>query len=97
METPPLLSSRSKLLELAREKVYNDGYVYKKGRSHSKKLLKSIEEPKETRPKTVESFRLQRISQLQEDIKDIDDRLKLKEKRRDQAGNSSCVTKLWKR
>ena len=36
----------------------------------------------------MESFRLQRISQLQEDVKDINDRLQMKEKRRDQASNS---------
>ena len=88
IENPALLSSRSKLLELARGKVDNDGYVYKKGKSRSKKLSTTTEAPPKKRPKTVESFRLQRISQLQEDVKDINDRLQMKEKRRDQASNS---------
>lgn len=90
IETPALLSSRSKLLDLAREKVYNDGYVFKKGKSRSKKhsIATDPEAPEQPRQKTGESFRLKRISQLQDDIKDFNDHLKLKEKRRDQASNS---------
>ena len=36
METPELLRNRSKLLELARKKVADDGYSFRKGKSISK-------------------------------------------------------------
>lgn len=87
LQTPSLLTSRQVLLNEARKKVNNDGYVYKKGKSRSKQFS----EPGEfvtKRMKTSEDFRVKRISALEEDIKDFNDRLSFKEKRRTQASNS---------
>ena len=87
LETPSLLSSRQILLETGRKKVNNDGYVYKKGKSRSKQFFQT-EECAPKRVKTSEVFRVKRMSALEEDIKDFNDRLSFKEKRRSQASNS---------
>ena len=80
-----LLESRQQLLEEARKKVDEGGYSYKKGKSRSKSFTPTSDEtPK--RSVTTESIRQTRIVQLQEDIKDISDRLQYKMNRRDQAG-----------
>lgn len=84
LENPSLLNSRQKLLEEARKR---DGYVHRKGRSQSIHLCDGQEESAPKQPKTSETFRLKCIM-LEEDIKDFNDRLKFKEKRRDQANNS---------
>ena len=75
------------LLEEARKKVNNDGYLYKKGKSRSKQFSQ-VEECAPKRVKTSETFRVRRISALEEDIKDFNKRLNFKEKRRNQASNS---------
>ena len=79
---PNLLLSRQKLLELARTKVNKGGYIFKKGKSRSKQMNDC---PAPKRPKTSASVREKHIGELQEDIKDLRDRLQFKEKRRDQA------------
>ena len=88
LETPSLLNSRQKLLELARKKVTSDGYIYKKGKSRSKQVCDASEDSSPKRAKTSANVRMNRISALEEDIKDFNDRLKFKEKRREQASNS---------
>ncbi len=83
LSDPNLLLSRQKLLELARTKVKDDGYNFKKGKSRSKQAQSDSPAPK--RSKTSETLRAKHITELEEDIKDLDERLKFKEKRRDQA------------
>lgn len=90
--TPTLLHTRQKLLEIARMKVDGDGYMYKKGKSRSKRLREPVsndgessERPK--RPKSNELVRIQRISHIEETIKDINKQIGYKELRRDQASN----------
>jgi len=71
------------LLELACNKVNEGGYHFKKG-----ELFKAVADcltPKW--PKSSESLRIEYIKVLQ-DIKDLSDRLKYKEKRRDQPASS---------
>ena len=82
LQTPSLLSSRQILLEVARKKVNNDGYVYKKGES-----IEAMFSTSRVCLKTSEAFRMKRIQDLEDDIKDLNDRLMFKEKRRDQASN----------
>lgn len=63
IHNPSLLHQRQELLEQARLKVYEDGYVYKKGHSRSK--LFHQDTVSDTQPskrmKTSESMRLERI------------------------------------
>ncbi len=83
LEDPNLLMSRQRLLELARTRVRNDGYKFKKGKSRSKQAQCDAPAPK--RAKTSATLRVKHVAELEEDIKDLDDRLNFKEKRRNQA------------
>ena len=78
------------LLQQARVKVDNDGYVYKKGRSRSKRIRddndESPQHPKRT--KTSESMRSERITHIEETMKDLNQQLHDKERRREQVNNS---------
>ena len=85
LKNPSLLSSRQKLLEKAREAVDSSGYVYKKGKSRSKRLCSTEELVGAKRVRTTASIRMDRIHALEEQIKDISDTIKYKEKRREQA------------
>ncbi len=91
--TPNLLDTRHKLLELARAKVDDDGYVYKKGKSRSKHLRGATSDEGERseqskRIKTSGAVRDQRISHIDETIKDTNKPMNFKELRREQASNS---------
>lgn len=81
LQNPELLSDRAKLLELSRERVHERGYQYWKGTSQSKRLqCGTKQQGKPKRPKISEDVRLRRISELEEDIKDATDQIKIKEK-----------------
>ena len=82
LQTPSLLTSRQMLLEEARKNVNNDGYIYKKGKSRSKQFSQ-VKECVPKRVKTSETFRVRRISTLEEDIKDFNECLNF-----NQASNS---------
>ena len=77
------------MLTSARQKVDESGYNYKKGKSRSEKLNPDAENPSTTpkRTKITQEFRLGRISELKEKIKDLSDQLSYKEKRREAASN----------
>ena len=80
---------RAKLLELSRERVHERGYQYRKGTSRSKRLqCGTKQQGKPKRPKISEDVRLRRISELEEDIKDATDQIKIKEKRRNLASTA---------
>ena len=70
------------MLDLAQAKV-NKQYDFKKGKSRSKRYQSTATAPK--RVKTTESMRAKHISDLEEDLKDLNDQLKYKDKRREQA------------
>lgn len=76
------------MLELARKKVDSEGYISTRRVRVVLRQYPVIPPPTPKRPKTEESYRLRRISQLQDDIKDLNDHLQFKEKRREQATNS---------
>ena len=81
IKDPNLLLNRQKMLERAREEV-NIGYKFKKGKSRSRN---SLDPSPPKRVKTTEDTRKKHICDLQEDLKDLNDQLTFKEKRRDQA------------
>lgn len=77
-----LLADRGKLLEWARVKLHESGYIYSKGKSRSKKL--NPEMLKEDKPK-LERINQQegqyRVESLQDQVKDINKHITVKEKR----------------
>ena len=85
---PNLISNRGLLLEQARKKVNDSGYIYKKGKSRSKILNSEDENPPPKRRKISKEYRLQRISELQDKIKDLENRIGYKIKRREAASNN---------
>ena len=86
LQTPNLLSDRKALLEASRKKLDESGYGYKKGKSRSKRLTADEGSPQK-RAKINRDFRLARIAELQEQIKDKKEQLEFKELRRDAAKN----------
>lgn len=93
LENPSLLLNRSKLMQLAREKVNADGYIYKHGKSRSKQLnldenlSSSSSSSTGRRPRTSQSERMERISFLSESINELSKQIELKEKHREQLSN----------
>ena len=80
-----LLSDRQLLLESSRKQVDESGFVYKKGKSRRKLNPTS---PTKKRKKISQSFRVQRLTELQERIKELSDHIGYKQKCLDQANNS---------
>ena len=88
MANPDLLTNRSLLIEKCRVELHNSGYSYKKGKSRSKAFETSSSDgatPK--RQKISEELRTSRISELEDRIKDLNDTLVYKEKRREKESN----------
>ena len=88
-----LLLSKQDLIEAAQKRVRDQGYNFIKGKSHSKHIhnppdLEELPSPAPKRPKVNEAMRNKKIAELQEDVKDLKDRLSYKEKQRDQATQS---------
>ena len=79
-KNPSMLRSRSAVLEAAWAKV-NESYQFKKGKSRSK-CHGSIEPSTPKCQKINQSARLPRMKALEEDIKNIAERVSYKEKRR---------------
>ena len=92
LANPALLHDRRKLIELARIKVDDDGYVYKHGRSRSKHFHPNTrvltKNKRSKQPKTTENERLQRISFIEESQNGIRTLIGYKEKRREQLANA---------
>ena len=88
LDSPNLIRKgrRGELLQLARKKVANEGYSFKKGKSHSK-VYGEAGAPSSTlkRPRLDESMRKDRMDELNENIDDVSGRIVFKEKRRSQA------------
>ena len=76
-----LLSKRGELLEAAKTAVYDSGYNFKKGRSRSKRFPTHDADIKPKRAKFNQEVRTERISQLEEEVKGLDERIGYKEKR----------------
>jgi len=90
-----MLTQRGKLLEMARVHVDECGYVYKKKKSRLKDFG-AASEPVAKRPKFSKEVRMERILEIQEELKTIDKRIDIKRKLLDQkVGNANLgsVTK----
>ena len=86
MANPKLLEDKGKLLKLARAKVNDDGYIYKKGKSRSKEFGNSEDSSTSSgkqvkRAVTTEYVRTQRILHLEDSLKDINKQINLGENR----------------
>lgn len=81
MGTPSLTLNRGKLLEKAREKVANDGFNYKKGKSRSKKFgAVSTGDSKVKRAKLDSDERRILIEETKESIKEQSEKLAILER-----------------
>ena len=80
-----LLNRRGELLEKARKKVADEGYVFKKGRSRSKLYGQPVTETTPKRPKYDKEMREERLKAIDEESRDISRMLLFKEKRLAQA------------
>ncbi len=76
---------RGELLELARERVSQEGFVFKKGKSRSKRYGDPHQESVPKRPKLNEQMRKERMEELDEDVDSLNRRVAIKEKRLPQA------------
>ena len=85
LSDPSLPCQRGELLERARGNVVEKGYSFVKGKSRSKRLASPEESPRPCCAKISADIRQKRISALEEDIKNLDQQLLFKEKRRQQA------------
>ena len=89
MSHPELLcrGRRGVLLQKARSAVVDSGYAFKKGKSRSKKVS-SYEIPL-SRNKVNSEVRKKRIEELNEEIKNLDEQVVFKTKRREQKRNDA--------
>ena len=82
------LGKKGDLLELARKKVHEGGYVYKKGHSHSKVVDPIEDGAPMPKSKVNATERQRRINELNEEISDLNRPLKIKEPQIAQATSS---------
>ena len=80
LHKPSYLSKRGELLELARKRVHQSGYDYKKRKSRSK-MFGSSSEPEAKRPKTTKTERLDQLKGVRQQLSDVKDRVKYKRQR----------------
>ena len=87
-----LLENKGTLLEMARKKVHEEGYCYKKGQTRSKVLnpssLEEGEPPQPKRQKISTYERQRRIKELSEEISGLNRHIRIKEQRLEQANAS---------
>jgi hypothetical protein len=80
LQTPQLLLDKGERLIQARVKVHNDGYAYKKGHSRSQQYSDvAPSEPK--RVKICKDERDRRITDISEQMSDLDRLIRIKERR----------------
>jgi len=85
---PSLLANYSVLQQKTRESLVASGYGFKKGRCRSQKVTSNIEDNSNSCPKCAKidtETRNSRIKEVEEGIRDIDEKISFKEKRRVQA------------
>lgn len=86
LQNPMYLRSRQKLLDAARSKV-DQTYAFKKGKSRSKKYSTDSDQSASKRPRLSFDARADRMKALEEEVKNIKERISYKEKRREMAEN----------
>ena len=82
LENPSLVNNKGRLMDLARAKVDEEGYPYKKKRSRSKAFGAVKDQGKRKHIKLSAEFRKKRIEDLSEDINSINSTMALLEKER---------------
>ena len=95
LANPSVLHDRKTLLQQCRIKVDTDGYVYKKGKSRSKRHHDSKGESETVqpkRPKSTEAMRNSRVEYLVDTVADINKQIVFKNLRIYQAKNSNQFT-----
>ena len=80
-----LLDKRGMLLQLARRKVADEGYVFRKGHSRSKVYGVTPAENTPKRPKYNQEMREDRLEAIEDELADISRIMQFKEKRLSQA------------
>ena len=86
-----LFENKGALLEMARKKVHEDGYCYKKGQTRSKALNPSLleegdqQQPQPKRQKINAYERQRRIKELNDEISGLNRHIQIKEQRLEQA------------
>ena len=88
LQNPCLLKKRQLLIDTARAQMITDGFQFVKGKSRSRRDQQCDEEPTPKRPKFSQSFRENRMLQIEEDLQDLNDRIGFKDKRITAALNS---------
>ena len=88
LQNPCLLKKRQLLIDTARAQIIADGFQFVKGKSRSRRDQQCDEEPTPKRPKFSQSFRENRMLQIEEDLQDLNDRIGFKDKRITAALNS---------
>jgi polyhydroxyalkanoate synthesis regulator phasin len=78
LENPGMLRKRQALIDTARIKIIDEGFIFVKGHSRSNK---SDEEPRPKRPKISQDVREKRMKDVEEDLADLKERISFKEKR----------------
>lgn len=81
LKNPTMLRNRARLLEAARE-VVDSTYTFKKGKSRSKKFMTSGPAPAKRR-KLNKEYREHRMKELEDELKNVSERIAYKEKRRE--------------
>ena len=90
LDNPALLQDRGRLISLSREKLHNDGFTYAKKKSRSKVFGSSGVESGEVaakKPRWSQELRSKRISQILEDIEEVEKRTKFIERSREKYAN----------
>ena len=82
LENPSLVNNKGRLMDLARAKVDEEGYPYKKQRSRSKAFGAVKDQGNRKHIKLSAEFRKKRIEDLSEDINSINSTMALLEKER---------------
>lgn len=84
LENPLLCDNKQHLIELCRQKLDKDGYIYSKKRSRSKVFgSRSVETDNDLKKKKLSAdVRAKRIEELTADITSLGDRIKLLQKQR---------------
>lgn len=78
------------MIEEARSKIIGDGFQFVKGKSRSKQMSDAEEQKQQParRRKLSKDMRDQRLKEIEEDCRDLAERLRFKEKRIAAYGNS---------
>lgn len=92
MEDPSLLCNKVELQALARQKLHNEGFNYKKKSSRSKAFGNTVSEQPD-RKNLSQDFRQKRVAQIHEDLKEVDLQLSYAMKQREKCANVSNFSK----